>query len=164
MGCLHNATEIIAATVAQRQQVLMKRRDATIYIQTRARRFLAIRRVKSKRAARLAGLGTVEHRPPLLGMATAANLSQYLDAPAVAPPPSAPLPETPLAAAVTRAPDIGAGVGLEMTLAPPRYDAAPASLETTLPTVAEEAEEATEEVTEEEPAEAEAALMGDTAV
>ena len=147
MGCLHNATEIIAATVAQRQQVLMKRRDATIFIQARARRFLAIRRVKSKRAALMAGPGTVEHRPPLLGMATAANLSQYLDAPAVPPPPSAPLPETPSAAAVTRASDLGAGVGLEMTLAPPRYDAAPTSLETTLPTVTEEAEEEPVEAT-----------------
>ena len=44
MGCLHNATEIIAATVAQRQAVMHERREAAAKIQAAARAMLTRRR------------------------------------------------------------------------------------------------------------------------
>ena len=48
MGCLHNSTEIIAASVATRQAVQRQRRDAALIIQAEWRRALAVRRGKKR--------------------------------------------------------------------------------------------------------------------
>lgn len=95
MGCLHNATEIIAATVAQRQQVLMRRRDAVIHIQARVRGWLT------------------RHRPK--------TVAAPMPPPQAPAPPRAPEPEAVAAAQPIEAVEEGAGVGLP----PARYDAAP---------------------------------------
>ena len=46
MGCLHNATEVIAATLATRQAVIMQRRNSSICIQRHTRGHMMRRKVQ----------------------------------------------------------------------------------------------------------------------